>query len=82
VFSCDPATGHLKLIQNVPVEGQIPRNFNLDPTGRWMIIAHQDSKTAALFKVDQETGKLQFTGRKISVGGAVCVRFLAVSEAK
>ncbi len=82
VFSCDPATGRLKLIQNAPVEGRIPRNFNLDPTGRWMIIAHQDSNTAALFKVDAETGKLEFTGRKVSVGGAVCVRFLAVSEAK
>ena len=43
-----------------------------------MIVAHQNSNTAALFKVDQETGKLTFTGKKIQVGGAVCVRFLAV----
>lgn len=78
VFSSDPATGRLKLVQNAPAEGRIPRNFSLDPTGRWMIVAHQDSNTAALFKVDAETGKLEFTGRKIQVGGAVCVRFLAV----
>jgi 6-phosphogluconolactonase len=78
VFSCDPATGRLKLIQNAPAEGRIPRNFNLDPTGRWMIVAHQDSNTAALFKVDAETGKLEFTGKKVPVGGAVCVRFLPV----
>lgn len=78
VFACDPATGRLTLIQNAPAEGQIPRNFSLDPTGQWMIVAHQNSNTAALFKVDQETGKLTFTGKKIQVGGAVCVRFLAV----
>lgn len=78
VFSCDPATGRLTLIQNAPAEGEIPRNFNLDPTGKWMIVAHQNSNTAALFKVDQESGKLTFTGKKISVGGAVCVRFLEV----
>jgi 6-phosphogluconolactonase len=78
VFACDAATGRLTLIQNAPAEGEIPRNFNLDPTGKWMIVAHQNSNTAALFKVDQETGKLTFTGKKIQVGGAVCVRFLAV----
>lgn len=78
VFTCDPETGKLTLIQNAPAEGQIPRNFNLDPSGKWMIVAHQNSNTAALFKVDQETGKLTFTGKKINVGGAVCVRFLAV----
>lgn len=78
VFSCDPETGKLTLIQNAGAEGQIPRNFNLDPTGKWMIVAHQNSNTAALFKVDPETGKLSFTGKKINVGGAVCVRFLAL----
>ncbi|SKA94211.1 6-phosphogluconolactonase [Prosthecobacter debontii] len=78
VFSCDPATGKLTLIQNAPAEGEIPRNFCLDPSGRWMIVAHQNSNTAALFKVDTETGKLAFTGKKVKVGGAVCVRFLAL----
>ena len=77
VFACDPATGKLKLIQNAPAEGRIPRNFNLDPTGQWMIVAHQDSNTAVVLKVEPETGKLSSTGTKINVGGAVCVRFLA-----
>lgn len=76
VFSCEPATGRLTLIQNAPAEGQIPRNFNLDPTAKWMIVAHQNSNTAALFKVETD-GKLTFTGKKVPVGGAVCVRFLA-----
>jgi len=78
VFACDPSTGKLTLIQNAPAEGQIPRNFNLDPSGRWMIVAHQNSNTAAVFKVDPENGKITFTGDKVNVGGAVCVRFLAL----
>jgi 6-phosphogluconolactonase len=78
VFTCDPATGKLTLVQNAPAEGEIPRNFNLDPTGKWMIVAHQNSNTAAVLKVDQESGKLTFTGRKIPVGGAICVRFVAL----
>jgi 6-phosphogluconolactonase len=78
VFSCDPSTGKLTLIQNVPVEGQIPRNICLDPTGQWLIAAHQNSGTAALFQVDAESGKLSFTGTKVEVPGSICVRFLAV----
>ena len=78
VFACDPATGKLTLLQNVPVEGKIPRNICLDPTGKWLIAAHQDSATAALFKVDQDSGKLTFTGTKVNVPGSICVRFLAL----
>lgn len=78
VFTCDPDTGKLTLIQNAPAEGKIPRNFRIDPSGKWMIVAHQDSNTAAVFKIDQDTGKLTFTGTKVNVGGAVCVRFLPV----
>jgi 6-phosphogluconolactonase len=44
-----------------------------------MIVAHQDGNTAALLSVDQNTGKLSFTGKKISVGGSVCVRFLTLN---
>ena len=76
VFSCDPATGRLKLLENVNCEGKTPRNFNLDPSGRWLFVAHQDSNSVALFKVDAETGRLTFTGRKIAVGAPCCVRFL------
>jgi 6-phosphogluconolactonase len=43
-----------------------------------MIVAHQDSNSAALMSVDQSTGKLAFTGKKIPVGGSVCVRFLTL----
>jgi 6-phosphogluconolactonase len=78
VFACDPATGKLTLLQNVPVEGEIPRNICLDPTGKWLIAAHQNSGTAALFKVDQDSGKLTFTGTKVNVPGSICVRFLGL----
>ena len=78
VFACDPATGKLTLLQNVPVEGQIPRNICLDPTGKWLIAAHQNSGTAALFKVDQDSGKLTYSGTKVNVPGSICVRFLAL----
>ena len=78
VFACDPATGKLTPLQYVPAEGEIPRNICLDPTGKWLIAAHQNSATAALFKVDQDSGKLTFSGTKVNVPGSICVRFLAL----
>lgn len=80
VFSCDPATGRLKLIQNAPAEGKIPRNFSLDPSGKWMLVAHQDTSSVAVFQVDPVQGTLSFTGRKISTGSPVCVRFLSMDR--
>ncbi len=77
VFGCDANTGKLTLLENVPAEGKIPRNISLDLTGKWMVVAHQDTNSAAVFSVNQETGRLSFTGKKVSVGAPVCVRFLA-----
>jgi 6-phosphogluconolactonase len=78
VFACDPATGKLTPLEYVPAEGEVPRNICLDPTGKWLIAAHQNSGTAALFKVDQDSGKLTYTGTKVTVPGSICVRFLAL----
>ncbi len=78
VFQCDGSTGRLKLVANVATEGAIPRNFSLDLTGKWMIVGHQNSNTAAVFQVNLETGIPKYTGRTVKVGAPVCVRFLAV----
>jgi 6-phosphogluconolactonase len=77
VFQCDPESGHLDLVQNVSTEGEIPRNFSLDLTAKWMIVAHQKSNSAAVFSVSEKDGTLKFTGKKVELGAPVCVRFLA-----
>jgi 6-phosphogluconolactonase len=72
------ADGKLKLLQNAPAEVKIPRNFNLDPTGRWLLACGQNSNDVAVHRVDEATGKLTFTGQKIAVGSPVCAVFLPV----
>ncbi len=72
------ADGKITLVQNAPAEVKIPRNFNLDPTGQWLITAGQNSDNLAIFRVDPQTGKLEFTGTKLEVGAPVCVKFLPV----
>ena len=63
-------------MQNAPAEVKTPRNFNLDPTGKWLFTEGQGSDTIALFKVDLATGKLTATGTKLEVGVPVCMKFL------
>jgi 6-phosphogluconolactonase len=43
VFSVTESTGALAFEQVVSTEGDWPRNFSLDPTGRWLLVANQRS---------------------------------------
>ena len=45
-FSADPKTGALTPIARSSSGGKTPRNFVLDPTERWMLVANQDSESA------------------------------------
>jgi len=50
--------GTLKRKQIEPIRGAWPRNINIDPSGKWLLAAGQDSSTVAVFAIDQKTGKL------------------------
>ncbi|MBL9116782.1 MAG: lactonase family protein [Verrucomicrobiaceae bacterium] len=78
-FAFDEASGKLRLVGNTKSGGNIPRNFNMDPSGKWLFAAHQNSHNVVLFKVNEETGDLTPTGREHKVGGCVCVRFVPVN---
>ncbi len=77
VFRAD-SKGALTLVENVSTQGKVPRNFNLDPTGRWLWAANQDSGSVIIYSVDGASGHLKATGQRLDVGSPVCVRFVAV----
>jgi 6-phosphogluconolactonase len=66
-----------KRLETVPAEVWIPRNFNLDPSGQWLIAGGQRLQNLAVFKVDPETGRITFTGTTLPFeGGPICVEFI------
>jgi len=72
--------GQLTLIQNAPTLGKTPRNFNVDPSGKWLLAANQDSDSVIVFAIDPATGKLtpadqNTAGTSVKVGRPVCVVF-------
>ena len=68
--------GTLTLVEHEPTRGQTPRNFAIDPAGKWLIAANQKSNSLAVFSIDQDTGELTSVGPLAQVGTPVCVLFL------
>jgi 6-phosphogluconolactonase len=75
VFSVG-AEGKLTLVEEVSSKGRAPRNFEFDPTGKWMIVTNHDGNNAVVFAVDGATGKLTQTGEPVEVKYPFCPRFL------
>jgi 6-phosphogluconolactonase len=75
VFSVAESTGVLALEQVVSTEGDWPRNFSLDPSGRWLLVANQRSDSVVVFGRDPENGRLTPTRQRIAIPSPVCLRF-------
>jgi len=57
-FKADFATGKLTPMKRSNCGGKTPRNFTLDPTERWMLVANQDSNLISVFARNPVTGEL------------------------
>jgi len=75
VFSVAESTGALALDQVVSTEGDWPRNFSLDPSGRWLPVANQRSDSVVVFGRDPDNGRLTPTHQRIAIPSPVCLRF-------
>lgn len=76
LFSIDETTKQLTLIEHMPTGGEFPRDFSLDPSEKFMVVANQHSGNLVLFSRDEETGRLTKLDSEIAVPEAVCVIFL------
>ena len=64
-------------LETTPAQVWFPRNFNIDPTGQWMLVGGQKSHDIAIFKVAPKTGQIEYTGTKLPFdGGPICIEFL------
>ena len=50
-----------------------PRNFNLTPNGRYLLVAERDSDQIEIFERDAKSGKLRPTGKSIALSMPVCL---------
>lgn len=74
VFKRHTKKGTLEKIQNISVHGDWPRNFTLDPTGKFLLVANKKSNNISIFNVNQKTGKLSFMN-SMELPTPVCLLF-------
>ena len=67
IFSIDTSTGRLSLIGHESTYGKHPRNFTLDSSGRFLLVANQFTSNIVIFSRDIETGKLTKLPNEIAV---------------
>ena len=75
IFSIDKKTGKLTLKAHQSVMGRVPRNFTIDPSGNYLLVANQETDNIVIFKRNSKTGLLEDTGKRIEVGKPVCLKF-------
>jgi 6-phosphogluconolactonase len=76
-FSFDAETMKVKPVGHISGDIKIPRNFNLTPDGKWMLIASQDGGKVGVYAIDEKTGLAKETEHVVKIDGCVCVKFLA-----
>jgi len=56
--------------------GTTPRNFTLDPTERWMLVANQNSSNLTVYPRDPKTGILASHGKNTPAATPMCIVFV------
>lgn len=76
IFAINPDNGKLAARGFQSTMGTVPRNFMIDPTGNYLLVANQTSSNIVIFKRDKQTGQLQPTGKEVSVPNPVSLVML------
>jgi 6-phosphogluconolactonase len=76
IFRINQQTGKLTLVGHQSTLGKTPRNFNFDPSGKFLLAGNQTDDQIVIFKVDKNTGLLADTGKRINVGKPVCIEWI------
>jgi len=78
-YAVNPSDGHLKLLGRTSTLGKTPREFAIDPTGRWLIVGNQDSDSVYFFRRNPETGELASDPKRVEIGSPVDFKFVSSS---
>lgn len=75
-FQVNAESGELTYQSHFPSHGREPRIFAFDPSGRFIVAAHQKSRNALVYQIDPETGDLSHTGYEAEIDMPVHVLFV------
>ncbi|HKK42054.1 MAG TPA: beta-propeller fold lactonase family protein, partial [Bacteroidales bacterium] len=67
--------GKLEIISRTPCGGDWPRNFVIDPSGKYILVGNQRSGNISLLKIDEKTGIPAETGKGCKIVTPACLKF-------
>lgn len=76
VFENEATSGNLVRLTRIDTNGNGPRNFAIDPTGKFLLVAHQKSNDIRIFEIDPSSGIPLDTGKVVALNSPVCIKFL------
>ena len=56
--------------------GKTPRNFCIDPSGKYILVGNQDSDTIKVFKINIKSGEINNEIFSLDIPKPVCILFL------
>ncbi|MFS0787933.1 lactonase family protein [Shouchella sp. 1P09AA] len=78
-FAVNELSGELTLVEIISTEGNWPRDFQLDPSGNFLVASNQESGNMTLYERNQTSGHLTLLEKDIPVPYPVCVVFVQES---
>ena len=76
VFSINPDNGQLTLVSRTSSLGKGPRDFSIDPQGKFLIVANQNSDSIYVYRIDQKSGRLIGVVSQLNLGNPVCLKIV------
>jgi 6-phosphogluconolactonase len=74
-YAINQETGELTLIDHYSSYGKNPRDFAIDPSGNFLVVANQSSDNIFVYKIDKATGKLGKIITTLEMSTPVCLKF-------
>jgi len=74
-FAVDPSSGKLSSKGFIKAGGKWPRDFSIDPTDNYLLVANGPSDNITIYKRDKNTGLAAGEGNAVTVPNPVCLVF-------
>ncbi|AJX81000.1 lactonase, 7-bladed beta-propeller family protein [Burkholderia pseudomallei 7894] len=78
IYAVNAADGKLTLVGRQSSLGKTPREFAIDPSGKWLIVGNQDSDSVFVFRRDIASGRLEPHPARIRIDKPVDFKFVPV----
>ena len=78
IYRINNTDGRLTSLGFQSTLGKAPRNFSIDPSGKFLLAENQNSDEIVIFDRNLTTGLLSDSGKRIAIGKPVCIKWMSI----